>query len=377
MTFKDVVGQQSAKNGLLQMWDKNLFPHALLITGAEGTGGLPLALALAQYIFCEQKTATDSCGHCAGCSKASKLEHADLHISFPSISPKSGTKANSRYYLQEFREFIKQSPYGTTYDWLQFIEADNKQGNITADECREIIDVLNLKSYEGAHKVLLMWRPEYLGNEGNILLKLIEEPPKDTIMLFVAENTEDILQTIRSRTQEVKLAPIPAGEIALSLSSRNLTDPARASQVALISMGSYTEALRLVRHSENDLLVDVRGLFNSLFTNNGIALSKWADDYSKTGREQQKNFLQYIIQLLEQAIRVRYRPQAGEGLPDAEGQFIQKLAGTSIPFENLGKMVDAVSDTIFYIERNAHGKTQLHALAIKMQYIIQNRALPV
>ena len=120
------------------MWDKNLFPHALLITGAEGTGGLPLALALAQYIFCEQKTATDSCGHCAGCSKASKLEHADLHISFPSISPKSGTKANSRYYLQEFREFIKQSPYGTTYDWLQFIEADNKQGNITADECREI-----------------------------------------------------------------------------------------------------------------------------------------------------------------------------------------------------------------------------------------------
>ncbi len=359
------------------MWDKNLFPHALLITGAEGTGGLPLALALAQYIFCEQKTATDSCGHCAGCSKASKLEHADLHISFPSISPKSGTKANSRYYLQEFREFIKQSPYGTTYDWLQFIEADNKQGNITADECREIIDVLNLKSYEGAHKVLLMWRPEYLGNEGNILLKLIEEPPKDTIMLFVAENTEDILQTIRSRTQEVKLAPIPAGEIALSLSSRNLTDPARASQVALISMGSYTEALRLVRHSENDLLVDVRGLFNSLFTNNGIALSKWADDYSKTGREQQKNFLQYIIQLLEQAIRVRYRPQAGEGLPDAEGQFIQKLAGTSIPFENLGKMVDAVSDTIFYIERNAHGKTQLHALAIKMQYIIQNRALPV
>ncbi len=377
MNFKDVVGQQAAKDGMLQMWEKNLFPHALMITGPEGTGGLPMALALAQYIFCEQKSATDSCGKCAGCSKASKLEHADLHISFPSIPPKSGTKAMSRHYIQEFREFVRQSPYGTTYDWLQFIEAENKQGNITADECREIIDTLNLKSYEGGKKVLLMWRPEYLGKEGNILLKLIEEPPQDTIMIFVAENTEDILQTIRSRTQEVKLAPIPAGEIALALSSRALADPVRASQVAHIAMGSYTEALKLARQSENDLFPEVRNLFNSLFTNNGIAISKWAEEWSKAGREQQKNFLQYVIQLIEQAIRMRYRPQTDASLPDAETQFVQKLAGTKIPFESFGKMVDTISDTSFFIERNAHGKTQMHALAIKLQHIIQDRPLPV
>lgn len=375
MTFKDVVGQQTAKDGLLKMWDKNVFPHALMITGAEGTGGLPMALALAQYIFCENKTATDSCGICAGCSKAAKLEHADLHISFPSIPPKSGTKAMSRHYIQEFREFVQQSPYGTSYDWLQHIEAENKQGNITADECREIIDVLNLKSYEGGRKVLLMWRPEYLGKEGNILLKLIEEPPKDTIMIFIAEQTEDILQTIRSRTQDVKLAPIAAGDIALALTTRSLTDPVRASQVAHIAMGSYTEALKLVRQSDNDLFPEVRNLFNALFTNNGIAITKWVDEWSKAGREQQKNILQYIIQLLEQAISIRYRPQNGSALPESEAQFVQKLAGTNIAFENFGKMVDTISETSFFIERNAHGKTQLHTLAIKLQHIIQNRTI--
>ena len=377
MTFKDVVGQQTAKDGLLKMWDKNVFPHALMITGAEGTGGLPMALALAQYIFCENKTATDSCGICAGCSKAAKLEHADLHISFPSIPPKSGTKAMSRHYIQEFREFVQQSPYGTSYDWLQHIEAENKQGNITADECREIIDVLNLKSYEGGKKVLLMWRPEYLGKEGNILLKLIEEPPKNTIMIFIAEQTEDILQTIRSRTQDVKLAPIAAGDIALALTTRSLTDPVRASQVAHIAMGSYTEALKLVRQSDNDLFPEVRNLFNALFTNNGIAITKWVDEWSKAGREQQKNILQYIIQLLEQAISIRYRPQNGSALPESEAQFVQKLAGTNIAFENFGKMVDTISETSFFIERNAHGKTQLHTLAIKLQHIIQNRTITV
>jgi DNA polymerase-3 subunit delta' len=377
MLLRDVVGQQAAKAGLLKMWHNDVFPHALLLTGMEGTGGLPMGLALAQYIFCENKSETDSCGQCASCSKTLKLEHADLHLSFPSISPKPGTKAMSRYYIQDFREFVKQSPYGTTYDWLQHISAENKQGNITAEECREIIDSLNLKSYEGGKKVLLMWRPEYLGKEGNILLKLIEEPPRDTIMIFIAENSEDILPTIRSRTQAVKLAPLSPADVAEALVMRSLADPVKASQVAHIAMGSYTEALRLVRHAENDLFPEVRNLFNSLFTNNGIAIAKFVDDWSKSGREQQKNLLHYIIQLLEQTIRVRYNPQANIALPPAEAQFVQKLAGTGISFEGVGKMVSALTDTIFYIERNAHSKTQLHAMAIKLQYVVQNRPLPV
>ena len=377
MLLNNVVGQLPAKDGLLKMWRNNVLPHALLITGAEGTGGLPLALGLAQYIFCENKTEFDSCGKCAGCSKTSKLEHADLHISFPSIPPKPGTKAMSRYYIQEFREFIKQSPYGTTYDWLQYINAENKQGNITAEECREIIDILNLKSYEGGKKVLIMWRPEYLGKEGNILLKLIEEPPQDTIMIFVAENTEDILQTIRSRTQEVRLAPISSGEIAEALTFRSLTDPKRASQIAHIAMGSYTEALRLVRHADNDLFPEVKQLFNMLFTSNGVGISKFAEEWSKSGREQQKNLLHYGIQLLEQAVRFRYRPQAGIALQQEEADFVEKLSKTKITLEGFDQLTTTISETIFYIERNAHSRTQLHTMAIKMQHIIQGKPLTI
>jgi DNA polymerase-3 subunit delta' len=371
MQFSNVVGQQPAKAGLLKMWQDHHFPHALLLTGQEGTGGLPLALALAQYIFCENKMADDSCGKCAGCSKVSKLEHADLHISFPSIPPKPGTKAMSRHYIQDFREFISQTPYGTTYDWLQFINAENKQGNITAEECREIIDTLNLKSYEGGKKLHIIWRPEYLGKEGNILLKLIEEPPADTIILFIAENTEDILPTILSRTQMVRLAPIPAADIADALVHRSLTDPRKAAQVAHMANGSFTEALRLVRHAANDLFPD------AIFRNNGPEIAKFSEEWSKAGREQQKNFLHYIVQLLEQAIRARYMSGYVPALPDEEAGFVQKLAAMQVPLETFSKMVEEITQTIYFIERNAHSKTQLHALSIRMVYTIQNRPLPV
>jgi DNA polymerase-3 subunit delta' len=377
MLVSQVVGQQAAKVGLLNMYNSGHFPHALLLVGHEGYGGLPMALALAQYIFCESKTETNACGQCAQCSKVSKLEHADLHISFPSIAPKPGTKAMSRYYISEFREFIGQTPYGTTYDWLQFISAENKQGNITAEECREIIDTLNLKSYEGGNKVLIMWRPEYLGKEGNILLKLIEEPPADTLLIFVAEDTEDILPTILSRTQIVRLTPVSATEIADALLHRNLTDQRKAVQIGHMANGSYTEALRLVQHTDNDLFPEVRNWFNALFTNNGIAIAKFAEEWSKAGREQQKNFLHYVVQLLEHAIRNRYMPQKPIGLPNEEAQFAHKLASMKLGFESIGKMIEHISDTIYHIERNAHSKTQLHALSLKLVYAIQGRILPV
>lgn len=377
MQFRNVVGQQSVKKGLLTMWQSGHLPHALLLAGHEGTGGLPMALALAQYIFCENKQDDESCGKCAGCSKVTRLEHADLHLTYPTISPKPGTKAMSRYFIQEFREFVAQTPYGTTYDWLQFINAENKQGNITAEECREMIDNLNLKSYEGGNKVQIIWRPEYLGKEGNILLKLIEEPPADTIMIFVAESTEDILPTILSRTQIVRLPPVNVQDITNALINRGQADEKKAAQVAYMADGSYTEALRLLRNAENDLFPDVRSWFNALFTNNGIGIAKFAEDWSKAGREQQKNFLHYIIQLLEQTIRVRYLPQHPPALPQEEAQFVQKLAGMPLSLDTLNTLIKEIGQTIYYIERNAHSKTQLHTLSIKLVYAIQNRPLPV
>ncbi len=377
MLFSQVVGQQRAKKGLIDMWQHNHLPHALLIVGAEGTGGLPMALALAQYVFCTNKKDGDSCGECADCSKVTRLEHADLHLSFPSIPPKPGVKAQSRYFMSEFREFVAQTPYATTYDWLQFINAENKQGNISAEECREIINSLNLKSYEGGKKIQILWRPEYLGKEGNILLKLIEEPPADTLLIFVAEDMEDILATILSRTQTVKLVPISPVDIGNALVARSVTDERKAMITGHLANGSYTEALRILRQVENDLFPEVRNLFNYLFRNNGIALTKFADEWSKSGREQQKNFLQYVIQLLEHTLRVSFMPDVPPQLPAEESEFVKKLAAMNMGHNKLQQMVKAISETIYHIERNAHSKTQLLTLFIKLVQIVENRVAEV
>jgi DNA polymerase-3 subunit delta' len=376
MLFSQVVGQEKTKKDLINMWSQDHMPHALLILGAEGTGGLPLSLALAQYIFCTNKKDGDSCGVCPDCHKTGRLEHADLHMSFPSISPRPREKAMSRHYIQNFREFISQTPYGTTYDWLQFINAENKQGNLTAEECREMIDTLNLKSYEGGMKIQIIWRPEYLGKEGNILLKLIEEPPPKTLLILVAEDANEIIPTILSRTQLIKLAPIHAADIAQGLSDRSLADSRKASQIAHLANGSFTEALKLVKHMENDMFPDVRRWFNALFTNNGIELGKMVDDWSKNGREQQKNFLEFVIQLLEQTIRATYLPNIKPTLPDEESEFVKKLATKGLHHETLNEMIKAISKSNYHIERNAHSKSQLHALSVQMVRLVQGREVP-
>lgn len=370
MQFSDVTGQHAAKEGLLTLWHSGKLPHALMILGKEGTGGLPLALAMAQYIFCENKQETESCNHCAGCNKVKKLAHPDLHLSFPAIAPKPGTKPSSAYYMSEFREFMQQSPYGTTYDWLQFINAENKQGNITADECREIIDTLNLTSFEGGYKVQIIWRPEYLGKEGNILLKLIEEPPAHTVIIMVAEDLESVLKTILSRTQQVTLLPLTLKEIETAL-LKNGIEERRAIQVAHLAEGSFSNALQLLQYTGNDLLAPLREWFNGIFTNNGITLNKWVEDMAKTGREQQKNFLMYSQQLLAHAMRMSLIPGYVAPLPDDEATFAGKLAQRNFAPEVFEAMTAIIDKAIFHIERNAHSKTQLLHLSIQMQYCIQ------
>lgn len=374
MQFKDVAGQGTAKRNLVQMWQGGRMPHALLLLGREGTGGLPLAIAFAQYVLCEAKTADDSCGQCANCHKVQRLEHADLHLSFPSIRPKSDKPAKSAYFMKEFRDFVRESPYGTTYEWLQSIEAENKQGNISAEECRDIIDALSLKSYEGGTKIQIIWRPEYLGKEGNILLKLIEEPPVDTLLLFVAEHTEDILPTILSRTQMVRLPPVMPADIAAALQQRGLADERKALQIGQMADGSFTQALQLVEQVEDDLLPAVRDWFNGIFTGNGIKLVQFTEKWSKAGRESIRHLLSFTLSLLEGALRVAYLPEAINTLSPQEGEFAQRLASRSLSVESIQGMIDAITDASYYIERNAHSKSVLMAMSVKMQRALRATA---
>jgi DNA polymerase III subunit delta' len=378
--FKDVIGQTELKARLASMSRAGRLSHAILMLGPEGAGGLSLALALSQYLICERireaglQAADDACGQCPSCLKAQKLIHPDIHYSYPVIPKKAGDKPVSTDYVSEWREFVRQYPYGNVYDWLQSIGAENKQGNITSQECAEIIHALNLKSFESPTKILIMWMPEYLGNEGNKLLKIIEEPPANTLFILVAGQESLILPTILSRTQLVKIPPLTEADIAQGLQQRAGLDPQKAGLVASISDGDYREALLQLQHADDDWQSLLREWLNAILKNGPVAQVKWVDTVSKLGREKQKQFLRYFNHLLETAIRIGAMEGKEGPLPDSERDFalrLNKIAGR----EQQEAILELLDEAAYYIERNANAKMLFHALTLKLYHIIANKSL--
>ncbi|SEA60545.1 DNA polymerase-3 subunit delta' [Arachidicoccus rhizosphaerae] len=374
MQFKDIIGQQDTKKQLVEMVNRNRLSHALFFLGKEGTGALPLAMAFAQYILCENKTEGESCGNCPSCKKASGLVHPDIHFSFPVIPKKPGDKPISSDYLPEFREFIKGFPYGNVYDWLQSIQAENKQGNITTEECNDIFRKLSLKSYEGEYKILIQWMPEYLGNSGNKLLKLIEEPPEKTLFILVAENEEKVLGTILSRTQLVKVPMLDNQQVAAALEQKAGLSADEALQLAALSGGNYREAIQLSSHNGEDWQSYLRDWLNAVMQGNNIQLVKWIDEVAKLGRENQKQFLYYFNHLLGQSIRLRILGTENFPISEKDKDFalrINKIASVS----QQEVIVEELDKAAYYIERNANAKMLFHALSIKLRYIIKQKSL--
>jgi DNA polymerase-3 subunit delta' len=393
MLLSEVIGQEKLKKQLVDMVHQQRLPHALLLVGPEGSGALPLAVAFAQYIVSipSQATATadlfgapaepiaktfytpEQIADLPAYHRASQLMHPDLHFSFPTIIEKPGQKNISANFIEQWREFINGYPYGNAFDWLQFIKAENKQGNISADECNEIIKKLAFKSFESAYKVLVLWMPEYLGKEGNKLLKLIEEPPDNTIFILVAASEENILPTILSRCQFVKVPRLSTDEIESALMGRAKLAPEKAKQVAILAEGNYREALHLIQHSDQDYISMIKDWLNAILKMGPLAQLKWVEEMSKLGREQQKQFLKYFNHLLEHSIRLK---TMGSDLPlDSDlkdfALRINKIAGVS----QMESIVNELDKSIYHIERNANAKMLFMALSIKLYHIIQNKTL--
>jgi DNA polymerase-3 subunit delta' len=380
MLFSEVIGQQEIKAKLRNLVEHNRLSHALLLNAPEGAGGLPLALAFAQFIVCERVSSADSlktfpiesCGECPSCRKAAQMIHPDIHYAYPVVSRKPGDKPVSADYISEWREFISLYPYGTIFDWLQQINAENKQGNISAHECNEINRKLSLKSFESGYKILIMWMPEYLGNEGNKLLKLIEEPPPDTLFILVTENDAQILPTILSRVQIIRLSRPTVPEIQEALVSRAGVAAEQAGRLAAVSEQNYREALRQLQHGQDDWQSLLREWLNAILKSGPVAQVKWVEEIAKAGRERQKQFLQYFAHLLEQAIRLRMSESAIADLPDSEKDFairLNKIADLAAQ----QAIVEEINKSIYYIERNAHAKMLFHALTIRLYHILASR----
>ncbi|HXB28480.1 MAG TPA: hypothetical protein VNW49_01615 [Puia sp.] len=380
MLFSQVIGQQEIKAKLRNLVEHNRLSHALLLNAPEGAGGMPLALAFSQFMVCERVSEEnsknnfplESCNICPSCVKAAQMIHPDIHYVYPVISRKSGDKPVSADFISEWREFISQFPYGAIFDWLQFIQADNKQGNISAHECNEINRKLSLKSFESGYKILIMWMPEYLGNEGNKLLKLIEEPPPDTLFILVTENEAQILPTILSRVQIIRLPRPSVSEIKEALIERAGVSPEQARQLAAVSEQNYREALRQLQHGQDDWQGLLREWLNAVLKTGPIAQVKWVEEISKSGREKQKQFLQYFGHLLEQAIRLRMSEGVLTDMAESEKDFAIRLNKTA-DLSAQQAIVKELNKSIYFIERNAHAKMLFHALTIRLYHILSTR----
>lgn len=403
MQFRQVIGHFSLAEKLRELYQQNRLAHALLFLGGEGVGALPLALAFAQYLLCEKHRAgsssstqqvslfeaaappspkaetpeKDACGQCPSCIKVAQLIHPDLHFSYPVIPKKSGEKPISTDYIAEWRDFLSTQPFGNAYDWLQHIGAENKQGNITAAECNDIIRKISMKSYEGSYKILILWMPEYLEKEGNKLLKLIEEPPPDTLLLLVAENESLILPTILSRCQLVKVPSLENKEIQDMLMQREGLSAEQAAPVAAVAQGNYREALQVLRHADEDWQTLLRDWLNAMLKTGPSAQVKWVDDMAKLGREKQKQFLRYFTHLLEVALRLRAfsaSPQNDLQLLPHELDFAERLNKIA-DVEQQEALVEELERAIYYIERNANAKMLFMALTLKGYHIIANKSV--
>ena len=366
----NVLGQHRAKSFLSQLQFSGRVPHALLFAGQTGWGTLALAVEFAQWLLCEAGEDTKQhggpCGRCNACRKTTQFIHPDLHFSYPVI----GANAVSSTFLNEWRSALAENPYLDANTWLQRLGADNKQGNITKDECNAILKKLGLKAFEGRYKILLMWLPEYLGKEGNRLLKLIEEPPDQTVFLLVTENAELILPTILSRCQLVKTDPLSDADISAGLQETRQIDASRAQQIAFLSGGDFQQALQLADNPENDDAAFLLDWLRKCWRGNGVELVKWTETFAKLGRENQKQFLYYGLHFLRELLAMVVSKNTNARLRPEELQTAQNMAAV-LNFEKIAQMVNIVNDNVFYIERNANPKILFLDTSIQFNRILK------
>lgn len=390
MQFSDVVGQDLIKQRLLADYRSGRVPHAQLFCGKEGSGAWPMALAFAQYLLCTGKdpmadvgmfgpaAATapldHACGRCPSCLMAGKLQHPDLHLVFP-IYKKQSKPTYCDDFVAEFRDLMLADPYASYADWLRASGAQNQQLVIYVEESDAITRKLSLKASQGGYKVCLIWQADKMHEAcANKLLKLLEEPPAQTVFILVSERPEHILQTIRSRTQRIDFPPLAEGEMAQALVQRNGIGHDVALRLAHNAEGSFTQALRNGQQDEEQQLYFE--LFVSLmrlsYARKVKEMRQWSEQVAAFGREPQKAFLNYCQRMVRENFVYNFRRPAMSYMSDAEAQFALKFA----PYINERNVVGIMNELSLLqrdIEQNANAKIALFDFALKMIVLIKDR----
>lgn len=367
MFFRDVIGQEEAKRRLIREAKEGKIAHARLFCGPEGIGKLPLVIAYARYLSCSNPREDDACGTCPNCIKYNKLAHPDLHFVFPVIKIKSKDTVSDDF-LSEWRELVTHNPYFNLNIWLKEMGAENQQAQIFVKESDEIIRKLSLKSSQGGYKIMIIWLPEKMNVEcSNKLLKLLEEPPSQTVFLLVSEEPDRLLTTIQSRTQRFNLLGIDEKRIAEKLIQQYGIQEKDAHDIAHRCEGNFLKALETIHlNEENKLFFD---LFVSLmrlsYQRKIREMKQWSETLAGMGRERQKQFLQYCQRMIRENFIYNFHDPSITFLSEEERNFSSRFA----PFVNERNVIgimDELSEAQRHIEQNVNARMVFFDFSLKM-----------
>lgn len=373
--FKDIIGQKAVIEQLRRSVDDNRLAHALLITGPRGNGKLAIAIALANYLLCRNESG-DACGACPSCAKLKKYLHSDLHFVFP-VKKKKGGSDNpvSDDYIKEWREILLKDPYFSYDDWLAKLDLENQQPMIYDRESAEILHKLSMQSREGGWKVVIMWLPEKMKEVGsNKLLKIIEEPPKDTLFLLVSEEPDKIIATILSRTQRVVVPRIELHDMEAALQQRMGLSPDDARVIAQKSGGNWEQAEELLSLSEEkarylDLFMQ---LMRVAYARNIRDMKAWSEQVAALGRERQKRLLDYCQSMIRENFIMNFKEPVMNFMSQAEQNFSVRFS----PFvneRNIYGIMEELSEAQRHIEQNVNAKMVFFDMSLRMIVWIKNR----
>ena len=377
MQFKDIIGQSAIKQRLIQSVRENHVSHAQLFLGPAGSGKLPLALAYAQYILCPNRTETDSCGVCPTCQKMQKLVHPDLHFVVPTATTKK-IKSNPESYLfmEEWREYVIQNQgYVDTSSWYSFLDVENKQGYMSVRDAASLLRKLNMKSYEGEYKIAIIWMAEKMRVEtANKLLKLLEEPPEKTVFLLIAEDAEELLATIKSRTALVKIPAIDLSSIEAALIDRLGCNPQQAHDAAMISEGNWLTAIHSVQDSEEHkfFFTTFQQWMRLCFKAAYSELIDFSANIKTLGRERQKELLDYGLRIIRNSLLFNNNLAGIVMLPDDEKTFNSKFSPFINP-ANLEQIAELFEEAIRQIERNGNAQIIFTDVGFKMVGLLKKK----
>lgn len=382
MQFSDIFGQEHLKNHLTQSVDNGRIPHAQLFVGPEGCGTLPMAIAYAQYILCSNTQGENNSGNEACNIKFKNFSHPDLHFAFPvTTSEKAKSHPVSSHYLEEWRQLLKEQPYGNLFDWYKLLGVDNKQGQIGVDEAQDIVKALALKAYEGGYKVMLIWMAEKMNTAAaNKLLKLIEEPPNKTVFILIAQDEQQIISTIRSRCQVLNFPPLAEVVVKEGLMKQYQIEASAAAKIAHQANGNYNKACDLVYQDSEDLQFETWFIFwiRSAFKAKGNKaaihdLISWSEEIAKTGRETQKQFLNFCLDFFRQALLLNYKATDLVFFEPKTDKFKLENFAPFVHGNNIMDISDELQDAIYHIERNGNSKIILTDLSIKLTRLLHKK----